>query len=78
MLARLRGHFVLGKAVDLVLSERLVEVETQNADGTKTNVYIPCVFKGLEFLLNLAKKIVDMTRLSSQSVPPPRHTVFQV
>ncbi|KDR73557.1 hypothetical protein GALMADRAFT_251296 [Galerina marginata CBS 339.88] len=41
VLARLRGHFVQGKAVDLVMSQRLVEVETASADGTKHNIYIP-------------------------------------
>lgn len=43
IIARLRGHFVFGKAVDLVMSERLVEVETTTADGSKANIYIPCV-----------------------------------
>lgn len=41
LLARLRGHFVQGKAVDLVMSERLVEVVTTTSDGTKTSFYIP-------------------------------------
>ena len=42
ILARLRGHFVQGKAVDLVLSERLIEVETI-ADGKTCSLYIPFV-----------------------------------
>ncbi|KAJ7286128.1 hypothetical protein C8J57DRAFT_1286800 [Mycena rebaudengoi] len=41
VIARLRGHFVQGKAVDFVMSERLVEVETTAADGKKSNFYIP-------------------------------------
>ncbi|KAJ7685463.1 hypothetical protein DFH06DRAFT_43685 [Mycena polygramma] len=41
IIARLRGHFVQGKAVDLVMSERLLEVETLSADGKKANLYIP-------------------------------------
>lgn len=44
IIARLRGHFVQGKAVDLVMSERLLEVETTGADGKKSNIYIPYVF----------------------------------
>lgn len=40
IIARLRGHFVQGKAVDLVMSERLLEVETA---GGKSNIYIPYV-----------------------------------
>lgn len=43
IVARLRGHFLLGKAVDLVMSERLLEVETLNPDGSKYNIYIPFV-----------------------------------
>ena len=43
IVARVRGHFVLGKAVDLVMSERLLEVETLSADGGKNNIYIPFV-----------------------------------
>ncbi|TFK42366.1 pyridine nucleotide-disulfide oxidoreductase-domain-containing protein [Crucibulum laeve] len=41
IIARLRGHFVVGKAVDLVMSERLIEIETTTSDGKKANVYIP-------------------------------------
>ncbi|PPQ78153.1 hypothetical protein CVT25_015486 [Psilocybe cyanescens] len=41
LLARLRGHFVQGKAVDLVMSERLVEISTVAPDGTNSNFYIP-------------------------------------
>ncbi|KAJ6525745.1 hypothetical protein B0H19DRAFT_971188 [Mycena capillaripes] len=41
IIARLRGHFVQGKAVDVVMSERLLEVETISSDGKKANLYIP-------------------------------------
>ncbi|KAF8912020.1 mitochondrial NADH dehydrogenase [Gymnopilus junonius] len=41
ILARLRGHFVNGKAVDVVMSQRLVEIETIAADGRPTRFYIP-------------------------------------
>jgi NADH dehydrogenase FAD-containing subunit len=30
-----------GKAVDIVMSERLLEVETISSDGKKANLYIP-------------------------------------
>lgn len=43
VLARLRGHFVQAKAVDLVMSERLLEVESTAPDGTKNNIYLPYV-----------------------------------
>lgn len=41
IIARLRGHFVQGHAVDLVMSERLLEVQTTSTDGTKSSVYLP-------------------------------------
>ncbi|KAH7910637.1 nucleotide-binding domain-containing protein [Hygrophoropsis aurantiaca] len=37
IIARLRGHFISGKAVDLVMSERLLEVET----GDNKRIYVP-------------------------------------
>jgi hypothetical protein len=43
VLARLRGHFVQARAVDLVMSERLLEIESTASDGTKTNIYLPYV-----------------------------------
>ncbi|KAK7047797.1 hypothetical protein VNI00_006125 [Paramarasmius palmivorus] len=41
IIARLRGHFVAGKAVDLCLKEKLLEVETMSSNGNKERVYIP-------------------------------------
>ncbi len=43
IIARLRGHFVQGKAVDLSMSEQLLEVETLSASGEPCRMYIPCV-----------------------------------
>lgn len=43
IIARLRGHFVQGKAVDLSMSEQLLEVETLSASGEPCRIYIPCV-----------------------------------
>jgi hypothetical protein len=41
--ARVRGHYVMGAAVDLDMAERLVEVEVPSDQGTgTTNCYIPC------------------------------------
>ena len=42
-LARLHGHFVQAKAVDIVMSERLLEVESNTSNGDKANFYIPFV-----------------------------------
>ena len=42
IIARLRGHFIEGKAVDLCMSQRLVEVETLSATGQSQNIYVPC------------------------------------
>ena len=48
-LARLRGHFVQGKAVDIVMSERLLEVESNTSNGDKANFYIPSASPSLTF-----------------------------
>jgi NADH dehydrogenase len=41
LLARLSGQFMQGKAVDLVMSEQLLEVEATNAEGKPQRVYVP-------------------------------------
>ncbi|KAG6814599.1 hypothetical protein H0H92_000128 [Tricholoma furcatifolium] len=41
IIARLRGHFVQGKAVDIVMKDRLLEVETLTPEGKHTSIYIP-------------------------------------
>ncbi|OAX41706.1 nucleotide-binding domain-containing protein [Rhizopogon vinicolor AM-OR11-026] len=41
IIARLRGHFIVAKAVDLVMSERLLELETLTATGESQRVYLP-------------------------------------
>ena len=42
LLYPLGGHFVLGRAVDVVMSERLLEVEVDSAEpGKKKRIYIP-------------------------------------
>ncbi len=42
--ARLRGHLINARAVDLVMSERLLEVETISPNGLKDqHMYIPYV-----------------------------------
>lgn len=41
IIARLRGQMITGKAMDLVMSERLLEVETTGPDGTTQRIYVP-------------------------------------
>ncbi|KAI0086410.1 nucleotide-binding domain-containing protein [Irpex rosettiformis] len=41
IIARLHGHLITAKAVDLVMSERLVEVQLQLPDGRYQNIYVP-------------------------------------
>ncbi|KAH8106890.1 nucleotide-binding domain-containing protein [Cristinia sonorae] len=41
IIARLRGHLINAKAVDLVMSQRLIEVELVSAAGHKEHVYVP-------------------------------------
>lgn len=40
LLARLRGHFIAGKAVDIDVADRLVEIQVEHG-GVKQNVYLP-------------------------------------
>lgn len=41
VMSRIRGHFIQGRAVDVDLGERLLEVETTMPDGSKRNIYVP-------------------------------------
>jgi hypothetical protein len=47
IIARLRGHFVAGKAVDISMHERLVEVEATGMDGKSEHFFIPYVISTL-------------------------------
>jgi hypothetical protein len=42
IIARLHGQLINGRAVDLVMSDRLLEVETVSATGEHRNIYLPC------------------------------------
>ncbi|KAG9318597.1 mitochondrial NADH dehydrogenase [Chiua virens] len=41
IIARLRGQMIYGKATDLVMSERLLEVESAGPDGRMERIYVP-------------------------------------
>jgi hypothetical protein len=43
IVARVHGQFLTGRAVDIVMSERLLEVETHDAQGNAMNIYVPYV-----------------------------------
>lgn len=42
IIARLHGQLINGRAVDLVMSDRLLEVETVSVSGEIRNIYVPC------------------------------------
>jgi NADH dehydrogenase len=43
LVARVRGHYLMGAAVDLDMAERLVEVEVPSDQGQgMTRCYVPC------------------------------------
>lgn len=43
LIARVRGHYVMGSAVDLDMSERLLEIEVPSDQGEgTTRAYLPC------------------------------------
>lgn len=41
VIARLCGHFVNAKAVDIAMSDRLLEVETITSTGQNERIYLP-------------------------------------
>ncbi|KAI0819034.1 nucleotide-binding domain-containing protein [Irpex lacteus] len=41
IIARLKGHLITAKAVDLVMSDRLVEVQLELPSGAYQNIYVP-------------------------------------
>ena len=41
IIARLHGQMIRGKATDLVMSQRLLEVETVGPDGNIQRIYVP-------------------------------------
>lgn len=41
VVARVHGHFIQGTAVDLVMGEKLLEIETDAIDNQKRRVYVP-------------------------------------
>lgn len=41
VIARLHGQLIHGRAVDIVMSERLIEVETASVSGEARNIYLP-------------------------------------
>ncbi|KZS88379.1 nucleotide-binding domain-containing protein [Sistotremastrum niveocremeum HHB9708] len=41
VIARVHGHLITGKAVDLVMSERLLEVETFEGNAPPKRIYVP-------------------------------------
>lgn len=44
IIARVKGHFLNAKAIDIDMSERLIEV---SVPGTQENFYVPCVRSNL-------------------------------
>lgn len=41
IIARLHGQLIQGRAVDIVMSDRLLEVETISVTGEHRNIYLP-------------------------------------
>lgn len=59
IIARLRGQMICGKATDLVMSQRLLEVETVDSDGNVQRIYLPYVsgswgFREAEFTFRVS------------------------
>ncbi|KAG8722479.1 hypothetical protein FRC08_001534 [Ceratobasidium sp. 394] len=67
LIARLHGHFVCGTAIDVVLSERLLEVETPGENGFKNRMYIP-----------YDKLVIAVGSISAQHGVPGLENCFQL
>ncbi|TDL25012.1 nucleotide-binding domain-containing protein [Rickenella mellea] len=67
ILARLRGHYIQGKAVDFVMHEKLVEVETMGTDGIKRTIYVP-----------YDKLVIAVGSTSTTHGVPGLHNTFQL
>ena len=64
VIARLHGQLIHGRAVDLVMSERLLEVETGSVGGEPRNIYLPCGrYYRSESFHELNSRCLDMTNL---------------
>ncbi|KAF8709427.1 Pyridine nucleotide-disulfide oxidoreductase, partial [Rhizoctonia solani] len=66
LVARVHGHFVCGKAVDIAFSDQLLEVETQSGNGTR-RMYIP-----------YDKLIIAVGSVSAQHGVPGLENCFQL
>lgn len=64
IIARLRGQMIVGKAVDLAMSERLLEVEILDSSGHQ-RIYVPFVFFFFVLLTREPYLSEGMTSLSS-------------
>ncbi|KAG9099623.1 hypothetical protein FRC06_005076 [Ceratobasidium sp. 370] len=67
LIARLHGHFICGTAVDVVMSERLLEVETPGEGGLKNRMYIP-----------YDKLVIAVGSISAQHGVPGLENCFQL
>ncbi len=76
IIARLRGHFVQGKAIDVVFSEQLLEVEATNSDGGRDHFYVPCV--PILFHDHLTESSIVMTNSSLLLGLHPALTAYPV
>ncbi|KAH7343714.1 nucleotide-binding domain-containing protein [Rhizoctonia solani] len=66
LVARVQGHFICAKAVDVVFSEKLLEVETQGGNGS-SRMYIP-----------YDKLVIAVGSISAQHGVPGLENCFQL
>lgn len=85
VIARLHGQLIHGRAVDLVMSERLLEVETVSVDGEMRNIYIPCGryysferFHKLNSFFRYDKLVIAVGSVSSTHGVPGLEHCFQL
>lgn len=72
IIARVRGHFIHGRAVDLHMHERLLEVEIPTSNGKSKHIYVP--LDVLQYiLLQKTQVMIDMTSWLLHVDRPPHH-----
>jgi NADH dehydrogenase FAD-containing subunit len=83
LVAGVHGHFVCGTAVDVVFSERLLEVETPSERGFTNRMYIPYVvtvffmFRHSPYF-RYDKLVIAVGSISAQHGVPGLENCFQL
>lgn len=51
IIAKFRGHFIEGRAIDISMKDQLVEIESTDPSGKKNRLYVPCALSSTLMLI---------------------------